>query len=123
MSATCVPWYVPCGNTGLSKHGDPVFPQLCRLTGRGPATSPTSNPSSSPSPATSPSAATVTTAVPAEPADSAAKRPQGNAFLSDPALASQPLSQELWPDLSASVRLLGLGLRAGRVVAQGSALA
>ena len=29
MSATCVPWYVPRGNTGLSKHGKPVFPRLC----------------------------------------------------------------------------------------------
>ena len=25
MSATCVPWYVQRGNTGLSKHSDPVF--------------------------------------------------------------------------------------------------
>ena len=31
MSATCVPWYVPHGNTGLSKHGDPVFPHFCPL--------------------------------------------------------------------------------------------
>ena len=23
MSAAGVPWCVPCGNTGLSKHGDP----------------------------------------------------------------------------------------------------
>ena len=29
MPATCVLWYVPRGNTGLSKHGDPVFPHLC----------------------------------------------------------------------------------------------
>ena len=25
MPATCVPQYVPRANTGLSKHGDPVF--------------------------------------------------------------------------------------------------
>ena len=31
MSATCVPWYVPRANTGLSKHGNPVFPHLCPL--------------------------------------------------------------------------------------------
>ena len=30
-SATCVPWYVPRGNTGLSQHGDPVFPHFCPL--------------------------------------------------------------------------------------------
>ena len=29
MSATRVPWYVPHGNTGLSKHG--VFPHFCPL--------------------------------------------------------------------------------------------
>ena len=29
MSATCVPWYVPRGNTGLSTHDDPVFPHFC----------------------------------------------------------------------------------------------
>ena len=28
MSATFVPWCVPRGNTDLSKHGDPVFPQF-----------------------------------------------------------------------------------------------
>ena len=28
MSATCVPWYVPRGYTGLSRHGDPVFPNF-----------------------------------------------------------------------------------------------
>ena len=28
---TCVPWYVPRGNIGLSKHGDPVFPHFCPL--------------------------------------------------------------------------------------------
>ena len=31
MSATCVPWNVPPSNTGLSKHGDPVFLHLCPL--------------------------------------------------------------------------------------------
>ena len=31
MSATCVPWYMPHGNMGLSKHGDPVFPHFCHL--------------------------------------------------------------------------------------------
>ena len=31
ISATCVPWYVPRGSTGLSKHGDPVSPHLCPL--------------------------------------------------------------------------------------------
>ena len=31
MSATCVPWYMPCGNTRLSKHSDPVFPHFCPL--------------------------------------------------------------------------------------------
>ena len=31
MSATCVPWYAPRGNTGLSKHGNPVFPHFCPL--------------------------------------------------------------------------------------------
>ena len=31
MSATCVPWYMLSGNTGLSKHGDPVFPPFCPL--------------------------------------------------------------------------------------------
>ena len=31
MSATCVPWYVPRGITGLSKHGDPVFPHFCPI--------------------------------------------------------------------------------------------
>ena len=29
MPATCVAWYVPHGNRGLSKHGDPMFPPLC----------------------------------------------------------------------------------------------
>ena len=29
MFAMCVPWYVPHGNTGLSKHGNPVFPHFC----------------------------------------------------------------------------------------------
>ena len=29
MSATCVPWDMPRGNTGLSKHGDAVFPHCC----------------------------------------------------------------------------------------------
>ena len=28
MSATCVPWYMPRGDTSLSKHGDPVFPHF-----------------------------------------------------------------------------------------------
>ena len=28
MPATCVPQYVPRANTGLSKHGDPVFPHF-----------------------------------------------------------------------------------------------
>ena len=31
MSATCVPWYVLRSNTGLSTHGDPVFPHFCPL--------------------------------------------------------------------------------------------
>ena len=31
MSATCVPWYVARGDTGLSEHGDPVFPHFCPL--------------------------------------------------------------------------------------------
>ena len=31
VSATCVPWYVPRGNTGLSKLGDPVLPHCCLL--------------------------------------------------------------------------------------------
>ena len=31
MSATCVPWYMPRGNAGLSKHGDPVFPHFYPL--------------------------------------------------------------------------------------------
>ena len=31
MSATCVPWHGPRGNTGLSKHGDPAFPHFCPL--------------------------------------------------------------------------------------------
>ena len=31
VSATCVPWYVPRSNTGLSKHSDPVFPHFCPL--------------------------------------------------------------------------------------------
>ena len=31
MSATCVPRYVPRSNTGLSKHGYPVFPHFCPL--------------------------------------------------------------------------------------------
>ena len=31
MSATCVPWYVPCANRGLSKHGDAVFPHFWPL--------------------------------------------------------------------------------------------
>ena len=25
MAATCVLWYVPHGDRGLSRHGDPVF--------------------------------------------------------------------------------------------------
>ena len=29
MPAICVLWYVPRGNTGFSKHGDPVFPHFC----------------------------------------------------------------------------------------------
>ena len=28
MLAICVPQYVPRANTGLSKHGDPVFPHF-----------------------------------------------------------------------------------------------
>ena len=28
MPATCVPRYVPRAKTGLSKHGDPVFPHF-----------------------------------------------------------------------------------------------
>ena len=32
MPATCVPQYVPRANTGLSKHGDPVFPHFGRGT-------------------------------------------------------------------------------------------
>ena len=42
MPATCVPQYVPRANTGLSKHGDPVFPHfwswnqnLARVCARG----------------------------------------------------------------------------------------
>ena len=45
MPATCVPQYVPRANTGLSKHGDPVFPHswswnqnlacVCARGGRG----------------------------------------------------------------------------------------
>ena len=42
MLATCVPQYVPRANTGLSKHGDPVFPHfwswnqnLARVCARG----------------------------------------------------------------------------------------
>ena len=31
MSATCVLWYLPPGNMGLSKHGDPVSSELCPL--------------------------------------------------------------------------------------------
>ena len=31
MCATCVPRYVPCGDTGLSQHGDPVFLHFCPL--------------------------------------------------------------------------------------------
>ena len=31
MPAKCVPWYAPCGNTGLSKHADRVFPHFCPL--------------------------------------------------------------------------------------------
>ena len=31
MSATCVPWYVPRGTTGLSKHIDALFPRFCPL--------------------------------------------------------------------------------------------
>ena len=31
VSATRVLWYVPRGNTGLSKQGDPMFPPLCPL--------------------------------------------------------------------------------------------
>ena len=31
MSATRVPWYVLRGNTGVSKHGHPVFPHFCPL--------------------------------------------------------------------------------------------
>ena len=36
MFATCVPWYVPHGSMGLSKHGDPVFPLLPPEPERGP---------------------------------------------------------------------------------------
>ena len=28
MPSTCVPQYLPRTNTGLSKHGDPVFPHF-----------------------------------------------------------------------------------------------
>ena len=42
MPATCVLQYVPGANTGLSKHGDPVFPHfwswnqnLARVCARG----------------------------------------------------------------------------------------
>ena len=42
MPATCVPQYVPRANTGLSKHGDSVFPHfwswnqnLARVSARG----------------------------------------------------------------------------------------
>ena len=31
MAATCVPRYVPHSSTGLSKHGDRVFPHFCPL--------------------------------------------------------------------------------------------
>ena len=31
MPATCVPCYVLCGQTGLSKHGHPVFLHFCPL--------------------------------------------------------------------------------------------
>ena len=31
MFATFVLWYLPCGDMGLSKHGDPVFPHFCPL--------------------------------------------------------------------------------------------
>ena len=31
MSATCIRWYMLRGNTGLSRHGDPVFPHFCPL--------------------------------------------------------------------------------------------
>ena len=31
MSATCIPWYKPRGNTGLSNHGDPGFSHFCPL--------------------------------------------------------------------------------------------
>ena len=33
MSAACVPWYVPCGNTGLSQHGNSVFPPFAPFAG------------------------------------------------------------------------------------------
>ena len=29
LSATCVPWCLLRGNTGLSRHGDPVFLHFC----------------------------------------------------------------------------------------------
>ena len=31
MSTTCVLWYAPRSNTGLSRHGDPMFPHFCPL--------------------------------------------------------------------------------------------
>ena len=31
MSATCVSWFIPRGNMGLSKHRGPVFPYFCHL--------------------------------------------------------------------------------------------
>ena len=31
MSATCVQWYVLRENTGLSKHGNPMFLHFCPL--------------------------------------------------------------------------------------------
>ena len=31
MSARCVQWCMLCGNTGFSRHKDPVFPQFCPL--------------------------------------------------------------------------------------------
>ena len=35
MSATCVPWYVLCSNTGLSKRGDPMNQNLAHVRSRG----------------------------------------------------------------------------------------
>ena len=31
MFDTCVPWYVPRGNTGLPKLGNPASPHFCPL--------------------------------------------------------------------------------------------